>query len=71
VLALLTIDVQEDFAGLISGTLECVPAVERVLAAFRQRFVLAPVWLRRAAMARSSSPVSLPILRCASMRTCC
>ncbi len=36
-LALLTIDVQEDFARLISGTCECVPAIERVLAAFRQR----------------------------------
>jgi nicotinamidase-related amidase len=37
VLALLTIDVQEDFARLISGTRECVPAMRRVLAAFRQR----------------------------------
>ncbi len=36
-LALLTIDVQEDFARLISGTRECVPAMQRVLAAFRQR----------------------------------
>jgi nicotinamidase-related amidase len=37
VLALLTIAVQEDFAGLISGTRECVPAIQRALAAFRQR----------------------------------
>ncbi len=36
-LALLTIDVQEDFARLIAGTRECVPAMQRVLAAFRQR----------------------------------
>jgi nicotinamidase-related amidase len=37
VLALLTIDVQEDFARLISSTRECVPAMQRVLAAFRER----------------------------------
>jgi nicotinamidase-related amidase len=37
VLALLTIDVQEDFAGLIAGTRECVPAMQSAIAAFRQR----------------------------------
>lgn len=36
-LALLTIDVQEDFARLIAGTRECVPAMQRVLTAFRER----------------------------------
>lgn len=36
-LALLTIDVQEDFARLISGTRECVPEMQRALAAFRRR----------------------------------
>ncbi len=35
-LALLTIDVQEDFARLIPGTRECVPEMQRVLAAFRR-----------------------------------
>jgi nicotinamidase-related amidase len=34
--ALLTIDVQEDFAGQIPGTRECVPAMRRVLDAYRQ-----------------------------------
>ncbi len=36
-LALLTIDVQEDFARLISGTRERIPEMQRVLARFRQR----------------------------------
>lgn len=35
--ALLTIDVQEDFAQLIAGTRECVPAMQRVLTAYRER----------------------------------
>lgn len=35
--ALLTIDVQEDFADLIAGTRECVPAMQRVLEAYRNR----------------------------------
>jgi nicotinamidase-related amidase len=35
--ALLTIDVQEDFARLIPGTRECVPAMRRVLKAYRER----------------------------------
>ena len=35
--ALLTIDVQEDFASLIAGTRECVPAMQRVLQAYRDR----------------------------------
>jgi nicotinamidase-related amidase len=35
--ALLTIDVQEDFAGQIPGTRECVPAMRRVLDAYRQQ----------------------------------
>ena len=34
--ALLTIDVQEDFAGQIPGTWECVPAMRRVVDAYRQ-----------------------------------
>lgn len=35
--ALLTIDVQEDFARQISGTRECVPAMRRVVDAYRQQ----------------------------------
>lgn len=35
--ALLTIDVQEDFARTIAGTSECVPSMQRVLEAYRCR----------------------------------
>jgi nicotinamidase-related amidase len=35
--ALLTIDVQEDFARQIPGTRECVPAMRRVVEAYRQQ----------------------------------
>lgn len=35
--ALLTIDVQEDFADRIAGTRECLPAMRRVLEAYRER----------------------------------
>lgn len=35
--ALLTIDVQEDFAREIPGTRECVPAMRRVVDAYRER----------------------------------